>query len=76
MENNLVASENKLQFRIPTSNWINSVVIEYDYNKDHYIMEFWKIRWIDCDNVNTIDCVYFDQLVELFEKETGLACSL
>lgn len=73
---NLLAWEKKFQFKIPLSNWINSVVIDYNSCKDEYIIKFYKIKWIDFKEVSNFNGIYFDKLVEVFEQETWLKCSL
>ena len=73
---NLSAWSDKLQFSIPVSNNINSVVIQYNEQKDDYLMEFYNIRWGNFKEISSFNGLYFDNLIDVFEKETGLFCSL
>jgi hypothetical protein len=66
-----IASENGLTFRIPKSNQINAVRITLN-GFDLYDVEFIKIHGMKVTTVKTIDNLYVDNLVEVFENTTGL----
>lgn len=63
-----------LAFRLPArlaKNGINAVKITLDYS-DTYIVKFLKIGKTNLTVVAQHDQIYCDQLVDLFERETGL----
>lgn len=63
-----------LAFRLPARlarNGINAVKITLDYS-DTYVVKFLKIGASKLTVVSQHDMIYCDQLVELFERETGL----
>ena len=72
----LAATGKGLQFRLP-SRKINLVSIDLNY-LDLYDMKFQKINWKTGVSkiVSEHNGIYFDQLVPIFEKETGLYTSL
>jgi hypothetical protein len=72
---NLTSIGNGLSFRLPghgfTKNGINYVKIILAPS-DTYNIELGKIRGTTYKIINTINDVYFDQLQEIFTRETGL----
>lgn len=63
-----------LAFRLPSrfaKDGINAVKITLDYS-DTYIVKFLKIGKTKLTVVSQHDMVYCDQLVDLFEQQTGL----
>jgi len=72
---NFTSLGNGLSFKLPgagfTKNSINYVKIILDPS-DTYTVEFGKIRGINYKVINTLNDVYFDQLQEIFTRETGL----
>ena len=50
----------------------NTVKVIYHRCPDVYTLQFWKVTKSQNKLVNSYTHVYFDQLIELFEKETGL----
>ena len=67
-------SKGGLAFQLPanlTKNRINAVRIELDPS-DTYVVKFLKITSSALKTVAEYDHIYCDQLVELFERETGL----
>ena len=50
----------------------NTVKVIYHRCPDVYTLQFWKVTAKQNKLVNSYSDVYFDQLIELFEKETGL----
>lgn len=72
----LVAGENFLSMTIPLANGVNFVKVIYDVGLDLYIMEFRNISPEgDSLLIREID-VYFDQLQDTFEENTGLFTTL
>lgn len=64
-----------LSFRFKMCNKTNHIKIELNTN-DLYNITFYKIRKYDFKVVKTINNVYCDMLVEIFERETGLYLSI
>ena len=50
----------------------NTVKVIYHRCPDVYTLQFWKVTTKQNKLVNSYTHVYFDQLIELFEKETNL----
>ena len=50
----------------------NLVKVIYHRCPDVYTLQFWKVTKKQNKLVNSYSDVYFDQLIELFEKETNL----
>ena len=50
----------------------NTVKVIYHRCPDVYTLQFWKVTAKQNKLVNSYTHVYFDQLIELFEKQTGL----
>ena len=50
----------------------NTVKVIYHRCPDVYTLQFLKVTKTGTKLVNSYSDVYFDQLIELFEKETGL----
>lgn len=74
----LVDHGNALSFRLKSNfakNGINSVKITLT-PADLYDVEFGKIARDKYKEVATVDGIYWDQLAEVFEAETGLYTSL
>ena len=70
-----VGDENSLSFKFKGSKKSNYCKITLN-GFDLYDVEFKKIRGFDVKNINSIDNLYYDQLLNVFEKETGLYTSL
>ena len=71
-----VFDEDSLRFRIPKAkSGINFVRIRLT-PEDLYDVEFGKIRGFDYVAISEAKGVFCDQLVELFERETGMYCKL
>lgn len=71
---NFVGGENYLQFNIAanmTRNKCNLVKIELTPD-DTYIVTFYNLRATNLKLISQHDDVYCDQLVKLFETQTGL----
>lgn len=71
---NLAEIERGIAFQLPanlTNHRINAVKIVLDYS-DTYKVKFLKIGKLELKTVSEFDMVYCDQLVDLFEQETGL----
>ena len=66
-----VAIDNGVQFRFPNRSGYNFVSITLT-GSDLYNMRFCKIRKYDIAKEETIEEMYFDQLIETFENKTGL----
>lgn len=67
-----------LQFRIPSNiskNRISHVRVVLD-GSDTYDVKFIKVRGTKVTTLKELTGVYCDQLVEIFESETGLYTSL
>lgn len=73
---NLMAKKEWLQFKIPKANWINSIVVDYNYSWDDYKITFYNIRWVEFEELKSLEWVYCNQLKSLISKETGLALDL
>lgn len=54
----------------------NSVWITLDRASDTYSVRFARLRALQYRDEETLDGIYCDQLVELFESKTGLYLSL
>jgi len=72
---NFVGSEKALSFKFTGSEKFSHVRISLN-EFDAYGVEFMKIRGTKILNTETLDMVYADQLVEVFESKTGLYLSL
>lgn len=72
--NNFVGGENYLTFHLP-SRKINYIKITLNSN-DLYDVEFIKIHGANIRTVSKFEDVFCDNLVEIFESETGLYTSL
>lgn len=68
---NMIAIDNGLQFNFKGSRKVNKCVIKLDWS-DTYTFELWKITKKVCKKVYSLEGVYEDMLIELFESETGL----
>ena len=66
-----VADNNSVMFKFSGSKKFNFCKIVYNYGLDEYEMNFIKI-WGDRKKVETVNGVYCDMLVDIFEKKTGL----
>ena len=76
---NLVAIDYGLQFNFFGNRKINQLVVRLD-PMDTYTVEFWKIYGLKIGKapkmVSSYDGIYFDMIITLFEKETGLCLRL
>lgn len=72
--NNFIALKNGVSFRIKNRK-INFVKILLN-GKDLYDVTFGKIYASKLTNVKTFNDVYFDELIPIFEKETGMYLKL
>ena len=72
---NSLAIDNGLQFSFKGSRKVNKCVVKLDA-MDTYTFELWKITKTVVKKVYSLDGVYEDMLIELFESETGLYLSL
>lgn len=73
-----VGSPNSLNFKLPlgfAENRINWVLITLDAD-DTYTMRFASVRGLTQKDVAIHTGIYCDMLVDIFERETGLRCSL
>ena len=61
---------------LQTKSAINCCVITYDYGQDLYIITFAKLRDENYHLIKQIDNVYAEDLIPLFESETGLCCRM
>ena len=60
-------------FKFKACNGRNTCKVIYNRCPDTYTVEFWNVRGTTtCKKVSSFDDIYFDQLIELFEKETKL----
>lgn len=59
-------------FRIKGCRKINYIKVIYDEGLDMYHIEFGKIRKYEYKVVNVVTGIYFDQIHELIEENTGL----
>ncbi len=64
-----------LQFKFPNRRGPNYVKITLAPD-DTYTMDFGRIVKWDLKNKKTLKGIYFDQMKEVFERETGLRLSL
>lgn len=71
----LVGDTNSLQFAIKGSRKCNKVRIVLECS-DTYTISFWKIGRGKCVQVAEVADVYFDQMHEVIESNTGLYTSL
>ena len=55
---------------------INFCKVIYDEGEDLYNVEFGYIKGLNYKKCKEITGVYFDQLVDIFEEETGMYLSL
>jgi hypothetical protein len=72
------SGEDKLQFSLPKcKDGINKVVITLT-PEDLYTLEFYRLKWrsVEYNLVSEIQCVFADQLQEVFTEYTGLYTSL
>ena len=69
---NLTYTENSLAMRFKMCSKFNHLTITLN-GLDTYDVRFVKIWGINLKNDTTITGVYFDQLLDLFETQTGLA---
>jgi hypothetical protein len=74
---NLVKNKTKegeqLSFRLPKAkDGINHVAITYLRGHDLYNVKFGRIRGVEYKIIHEVDNVYNDQLVDIFERTTGL----
>ncbi len=61
------------QFKFKACNGRNTCKVIYNRCPDTYTVEFWNVRGTTTSKkVSSFDDIYFDQLIELFEKETKL----
>jgi len=75
---NFIGDENSLSFCLRSGmakNGSNRVKITLD-PCDTYTVQFAKYRALKLTPISEHSDIYCDQLVELFERETGLYCSL
>lgn len=73
---NLVGGNNCLSFKIMrNANGISGIRVTLDAS-DTYTVEFLKIRKYEVKVASQFEGVYFDQLRDLIESETGLFTSL
>ena len=70
---NFVRFSNGVQFSIKGCRKINKIRITLDPD-DTYTFEFWKItnHGLDAELVKSVDMVYADALIDIFEMTTGL----
>jgi hypothetical protein len=78
---NILRIENGIQFKIMrNSKGVNMIKIVYNAGKDLYTMSFLNIRKKQFEfivkTISEFDEVYFDQMNDLIETETGLYTSL
>jgi hypothetical protein len=72
-----VYDDNSVQFRFPNrGKRINKCRVIYNYGTDLYIFELWYVSKKGAKLVFSLEDVYFDMLIPLFEKNTGLYLSL
>lgn len=69
--NQFVAIENGLQFRYKMDRQANTCQIILDAS-DTYTMKFWKCSAKTCKEVASMSGLFFDQLQEVFTRQTGL----
>jgi len=55
---------------------INYFKVSYDEGEDLYILEFGYIKSLNYTKVKEMDGIYFDQLLDIFEEETGMYLTL
>ena len=71
--NQLVATDEGVRFRVPNArNRIKAVEVALN-GKDLYDMRWLNIRGFECRQITEDKDVGCDQLVEFFERRTGLA---
>lgn len=72
-------SSNSLSMKIMrNAKKVTHVTITYDHGKDLYKMTFsaWNARKFEFKVLEEVDGVFFDQMKEIFESNTGLYTSL
>ena len=62
---------NGLAFRIPSTKRINAVKVVLDAS-DTYTVKFLRITQSELKTISEHSMIYCNQLVDLFERETGL----
>ena len=74
----ILLCDNGVQFSFSGSRKANKCRVTLDPAMDLYIFELLKVDGIrgTCEWVCKLEGVYWDMLIELFEKETGLYLSL
>ncbi len=72
---NLAGDEKSLQFDIRGSQRFNRIKIQLN-GKDLYDVTFYKIVKYDVKDKKVVEDIYFDQLHEVIERETGLYTKL
>ena len=70
-----LAGDRSLSFKFKNSKTANAVLITLERD-DTYTLKFTKIRGLKFTDVATVEGVYFDGLIDVFEKTTGLRLSL
>lgn len=68
-------SENALNFRFKGSRRANYISIELTV-MDTYRVKFWKLKRYNALEVSEHEDIYAEDLVPLFQRETGLVLSL
>ena len=59
-------------FKFKMCRTANLVKVTYHRCPDVYTVKFFKLGKVSIKEVSKFENIYFDQLIELFEKETGL----
>lgn len=74
---NFAYSDNYVQFTFSGKRGINKCRVVYNPGRDLYTFELWYVNAKGtCDLKFSLDDVYFEMLVPLFEEQTGLYLSL
>jgi len=68
---NFVAIERGVQFSFKMCRKTNKCVVKLNW-MDTYDVEFWLLRGDLCKRVSRHENIYCDQLIDVFEEETGL----
>ena len=75
---NFVALDSGLQFSFRGTRKANKCIVRYDQGSNLYTFELWQIypKSNKIKKVYSLDGVYFDMLIDLFQDYTGLRLSL
>jgi len=75
---NFAAESSGVSFNFPNRKRSkgNAVRIEYNAGQDLYDMTFYNVSIRGIKKVGSFSGLYFDQLIEIFEKQTGLYLKL